>query len=132
MVRNTVILFIYSLCFNFSNYSLFINNPFFIFLDYQEIVNKINTCEEYDRECFDKFIYDKMNTVYNGSVLHENKLMICFILLFIKIICRMILLKCYLFNFRKFIKDENLFPMGEDDVLKCNDLFRSCRESIKK
>ena len=63
-----VYLFIMFVLFNFSNHSLFINNPFFIFLDYEEIVNKINTCEEYDRECFDKFIYDKMNTVYNGSV----------------------------------------------------------------
>ena len=65
--------------FNFSDYILFTTNPRFIFLDYDEISNKINTCEEYDRECFDKYIYDKMNTVYNGSVLHEIKLMICFI-----------------------------------------------------
>ena len=72
-----------------------------------------------------------MNTVYNGSVLHENKLMICFIL-FIEIIYRMTLLLYYLYDFRKFKNDDNLFAMGEEDAIKCNDLFRSCQESIEK
>ena len=57
-----------------SIYSLFIIHPLFYILDYEEIANKIDTCEEYDRECFDKYIYDKMNTVYNGSVLRNDNL----------------------------------------------------------
>ena len=77
MVRATVLLFIYffsSYYSNDSNDNLYIVNPFFIFLDHEEIVNKVNTCEEYDRECLDKYIYDKINTVYNGSVLHNDNL----------------------------------------------------------
>ena len=76
MVRNVILLFIYWFYYSDnSNYSLFIVHLLFsIFLDYEEIAKKINTCEEYDRECFDKYIYDKMNTVYNGSVLHNDNL----------------------------------------------------------
>ena len=43
-----------------------------------------------------------------------------------------ILLMFSLFDFRKFKNDDNLFSLGEVDAIKCNDLFRSCQESIKK
>ena len=52
--------------------------------------------------------------------------------MFYSIIYRMILQLYYLYDFRKFRNDDNIFVMGEDDAIKCNDLYRFCQESIKK